>query len=67
MLSFLECITCSSSLFLGEIKLTAVFNWIFHESDSLRPFIISFKYGLILKYFSTHSILLLSPLLSFPI
>ena len=33
MLSFSECITCSSSLSLEEVKLIAIVNWILHEPD----------------------------------
>ena len=66
MLSLLQCITCSSLLSVEEIKLFAIVNWIFHVSDFLELFMISFKYGLILsKYSSTGSVLFLSPLLSY--
>ena len=68
MLSLFECITCSSSLSLEEIKLIAIVNWVFHVFDFLRLFIRSFKYSLILLgYFSTDSVLFLSPLLSYSI
>ena len=33
MLSFSECITCSSSLSLEEVKLIAIVNWVLHEPD----------------------------------
>ena len=33
MLSFSECITCSTSLSLEEVKLIAIVNWILHEPD----------------------------------
>ena len=66
MLSFFECITGSSAMSLEDIKLIANFNWIFHISDFLILFMISFKYVLILsKCFSIDSVLtLLSLLLS---
>ena len=65
MLSLFECITHSSSLSLEEIKLIAIFNWIFHVSDFLRLFMMSFKYGLILlRYSLTDRVLFLSTLLS---
>ena len=44
MLSLFECITRFSSLSIEEIKLFAIVNWIFHVSDFLRLFIMSFKY-----------------------
>ena len=46
ILSLFECIARSSSLSLGEKKLIAIATWIFYESDFLRLYIISFKYGL---------------------
>ena len=65
MLSLFECITCSSSLSLEEIKLIAIVNWIFHVSHFLRLFDV-FKHGLILlRYFLTDSVLFLSSLLSY--
>ena len=48
MLSFFEWVTCSWSLSLEEIKQNAIVNWIFHVSDFMRLFMMSFKYGLIL-------------------
>ena len=55
---------CSSSLSIEETKLFAVVNWIFHMSDFLRLFMVSFKYGLIsLRYSSTDNILFLSLLI----
>ena len=64
ILSLFECITRSSSLFLEEIKLIATVNWVFHESEFLRLFNMSFKYHLILlKYSSTDSVFLSSLLL----
>ena len=39
--------TCSSSESLVKLKLIAIVNYIFHVSDLLRLFMISFKYGLI--------------------
>ena len=53
LLSLFECITCSSTSSLEEIKLIAIANWIFYVSDFSRFFMISFKYDLmLLKYFS---------------
>ena len=71
MISMLPCfeyITRSSSLlYLEEIKLIVVVNLIFHLSDFLRLFMISFKYDLILlRYFLTNSVFLL-PLLLYSI
>ena len=37
---------------LEEIKLIAIINWIFHVSDFLRIFMMSFKYGLISSRYS---------------
>ena len=46
--------TLSSSLSMEEIKLFAIFNWIFHVSPFLRLFVMSFKYGLtLLRYHLT--------------
>ena len=68
MSSLVEYIACSPSLSLEETKLIAIVNWIFHVSDLLRSFIMSFKYGLILlRYSLTDSVLFLSPLLSYSI
>ena len=68
ILSLSKCITCFSSLSMEEIKLFDIANWIFHVSDFLRLFMIPFKYGLILKrYFSTDTVLFLSPLPSYTI
>ena len=68
MLSLFECIAGSSSLSMEEIKLFAIVNWIFHVSEFLRLFMMSFKYSLILlRYSSTDSVLLLSPILSYSI
>ena len=50
MLSLFECITCSSSLSMEEVKLFAIVNWIFHVSDFLRLFTMSVKYGLTLLF-----------------
>ena len=64
ILSLFECITCSSSLYMEEIKVIAVVSWIFHMSDFLRLFMMYFKYDLIsLGYSSTDIVLFLSPLL----
>ena len=51
----------SLSLSIEGIKLFVTVNWIFHLSDFLRLFMISFRYGLILlRYSSTNSVLFLS-------
>ena len=51
MLSLFEYMTGYSSVSLQEVKLIAIVNWMFHESDTLTSFMISFKYGLtLLKY-----------------
>ena len=64
ILSLFECITCFSSLSMEEIKLFAIANWILHVPDFLRLF-MSLKYGLIsLRYYSSDSVLFLTPLLS---
>ena len=47
MLSLFECITCSSATSVVEIKITAIAGWIFHVTDLLRLFMMSFKYSLI--------------------
>ena len=60
MLSLFEYITWSSSLSMEKINLFVIVNWIFHVSDFLRLLIMSFKYGLILTYSSTESVLFLS-------
>ena len=49
MLSFFECITRSRSLPMKEIALFAIVNWIFHVSDFLRLFMMTFKYDFINK------------------
>ena len=66
-LSLFKCIKHSSSLSIEEIQLFSIVNWIFQVSDCLRLFMISFKYGLILRYSSTDSNSFLSPLLSYSI
>ena len=43
VLSLFQCITCSSSVSLEEIKLTAIVNWTVHVPDFWRSFIIPFK------------------------
>ena len=49
---------------MEELKLFAIINWIFHVSDFLRLFVMSFKYRLILlRHFLTDCVLFLSPLL----
>ena len=51
-----------------EVKLSAIINWIFHVSDFLRSFMMSFKYVLILlRYPSADYVLFLSSLLSYSI
>ena len=45
ILSLFKRITRSPSLYMKEIKLFAIVNQIFHASDFLRLFIMSFKYG----------------------
>ena len=61
----LECIRCSTSASLEEIKLTAIVNWIFHVLDFLKSF-ITFKYSLISSRYSfIDRVLFLSPLLSY--
>ena len=68
MLSLFECITRFSLLTLEGIKLIAIVNSIFHVSDFLRLFMMSFKCGLILlRYSSIDSVLFLSPLPSYSI
>ena len=68
MPSLFECILCSSLLSTEEIKLFAIVSWIFYLSDSLRLFMMSFKYGLILlRCSSTDSILFLSLLVPYSI
>ena len=68
MLSLLECITHSSSVSLEDKNITYIVNWIFHVSNFLRSFMISFKYGLILLTYSLiDSFLFISPLLSYSI
>ena len=47
MLSLFKCIICSSSLSMEETRLIAIASWIFHVSDFLGVFMMSFKYGLI--------------------
>ena len=68
MLSLFECIKRFSLITKEEIKLIVIINWIFHMSDFLRLFMVSFKYGLILvKCSSFHSVLFLSPFLSYSV
>ena len=65
--------SCLFSMFLKDnivnIKKSeqyAIVICIFHESDSLRLLMMSYRHGLILlKYFSNDSVLNLSPLLSY--
>ena len=66
MLSLFECITRSLSDPLEDIKLIAIANWIFHVSDVLGLFAMSFKYGLISsRYYLIDGVLVLSSLLSY--
>ena len=66
MLSLFEWITSFSSLSLEEIKLIAIFSWIFHVSDFLWSFAIFFKYVLILlRYCSIDKVSFLLPLPSY--
>ena len=51
MLLLFQCITLSSLLFMEEIKLFAIVNWIFQVSDYLRLFMMRFKYDIILSRF----------------
>ena len=68
ILSLLGYITHSSSTSFQEMKLIAIFNWIFHVSEFLRSFIIFLKKGLILvPYSSSNKLLFLWPLLSYSI
>ena len=63
-LSLFECITRSPSLSLEDIKLTAIFDWIFQISYFLRSFMTYFKCSLILlRYSSNDGVLFLPPLL----
>ena len=60
MLSLFQWITNSLSFPLGEVKLIAIVNWIFHVSDNLRLFMKCRKCGLILlRYSSTDNALFL--------
>ena len=66
MLSVLEYVTRSSSVYLEEIKLITIINWIFHVADLLRSFMISFKDGLTsLRDYSVDRFFFLSSLLSY--
>ena len=51
-----ECITCSSSLSMEEIKLFAIVTWTFHVSGFLKLFMMSFRYDLILLKYSSREI-----------
>ena len=56
-----------SIMSLEERKLIAIVNWIFHITDLLRLFIMSFKHGLIfLRYSLVERVLFLSPLIADP-
>ena len=52
MLSLFECITRSSILSMEEIQLFAAVDLIFHVTDFLRLFMMSFKHELILLRYS---------------
>ena len=57
MLLLFECITCTSSLSMEEIKLFAIVNWIFCVSDFLKLFwfmavLVIYVYGLLWFLFS---------------
>ena len=66
MLSLFDCITCSSSLSLEEIKLIAMVNWILYVLGFLRLLVMSFKHVIVLlKYSSADAVLFLSSLLSY--
>ena len=73
MLLLFKCITRSWSMPLEETKVSAIVNWIFHGSDFLRLFMMSFKYGLVSSKYSLiyRDLMLwfifLSPLLSYSI
>ena len=68
MLTRFECISRSSSLSMEEIKLFAIASLVFHVPDFSRLLMISFKYGLILLWYSsTDSVLFLSLLRSYSI
>ena len=68
MLSLFQCITRSSSMSSEDVKLIAIVNLIFHVSDFLRLFRMSFKYGLILSRYSfIGKVIFLFPLLSYSI
>ena len=58
----------SSSMSSEDVKLIAIVNLIFHVSDFLRLFRMSFKYGLILSRYSfIGKVIFLFPLLSYSI
>ena len=64
ILSIFECVTWSSSLSsLEEVKLIFIVCWIFHVSDFLRSFMISYKSGVILWRYSWTDRVLFSSLL----
>ena len=75
MLPLFLCITDSLSLYIEEINLFANGYWVFHVSEFLRLFMMSFKYGLfkygfkygLLTYSSTNSVLSILSLLSYSI
>ena len=61
MLSLFECIKRSLSVFLEDIKLIAIVDWVFHVSNFWRLFLIILRYGLILfRYSSIDNVLILS-------
>ena len=66
MLWLLQGIPNSSSLFLKNIKLIPIFNWIIPVSDFLKSIMTSFNYGLVsLKYSLADNNLFINRLLSY--
>ena len=66
MLLLLQGIPNSSSLFLKNIKLIPIFNWIIPVSEFLKSIMTSFNYGLVsLKYSLADNNLFINRLLSY--
>ena len=66
MLWLLQGIPNSSSLFLKNIKLIPIFNWIVPVSEFLKSIMTSFNYGLVsLKYSLADNNLFINRLLSY--
>ena len=66
MLWLLQGIPNSSSLFLKNIKLIPIFNWIIPVSEFLKSIMTSFNYGLVsLKYSLADNNLFINRLLSY--